>query len=372
MAKLPFAEHTELILKDLPYWFHMRKKSKNSNGADYLNITGINLDDALYTINYAYQQCYIDTVDIKQIDFCYKAIIPMPYSVSNIETVSANNTGLYEAKTLKEFFGIDLHNIQDVNLHSFESYYVDYEHNIIYVRQKFNADAVNNDGKIRIKYKNEDWPRDVKLIPHPVWNYLDEIGALVSCPRLFEEPNIEYKKRIQDVFKNPANSSINGLINGIARELAIRRIIIWKDSTRDLELEDPMIVLNSIKVNGEFYPEENIFMTATGSVLLTPNSSVSDGDEVTYVYGLEMHQLWNNEDIKLYNELFTVDGKPKQQLRKYIEILNSESPIFWDSFHWNEHYWDQNSEDVNGLGYIQHLYDGSINGFKNFKMRDMR
>lgn len=372
MARLPFAQHTASILEQLPYWFHIRKHSDDSHGADYLNITGINLDDSAYTIDYAYAQCYIDTVDIKQIDFCYKAIIPMPDSVYNIEAVFANNTGLYEAKTLKEFFGIDLHNIEDVNLHSFESYYVDYKRNIVYVRQKFNVDAVNNNGKIRIKYKGEDWPREVPLIPHQVWNYLDELGALVSCPRLPEEPNIEYKKRIQDVFKNPANASKNGLINGIARELSIRRILSWDDTTENLELNDPMIVLNSIKVSGSYYPKDRIFFSATGTVILTPIDELENGCEVTYVYGLEMHQFWNKDDIKLRNELFTVEGKPKTKLNQYIQILNSESPIFWDNFRWNEQYWDQNSEDVNGIGYVKHLYDGSIKGFKNFKRSQLK
>ena len=371
MAKLPYAEYTSLLLNDLPHWFKMRKQSQDSHGADYLNITGINLQDALYTINYAYGQCYIDSVDMKQVDFCYKAIIPMPYSVKNIETVFANNTGLYEAKTLKEFFGIDMHNIQDKPLHSFECYFVDYERNIIYVRQKFNADAINDNGKLEIKYKNEDWPRTVPLIPHKVWNYLDELGALVSCPRLPEEPNIEYKKRIQDVFKNPANATKDGLINGIARELSIRRILYWNDIENELELNDAMIVLNSIKVNGSFYPRENIYFTATGSVVLKPIKDLEPNSEVTYVYGLEMHQLWNTEDIKLQNELLTVEGKVKPKLEQYIQILNSESPIFWDHFHWNEHYWDQNQEDVSGVGYIKHNYDGSINGFKKFKMRQL-
>lgn len=371
MAKLPYAEHTSILLEKLPYWFSMRKKSQDSNGANYLNIFGMELDDALFTIDYAYNQCYIDTVDIKQIDFCYKAIIPMPFSAYNIETVSANGAGLYEAKNLKEFFGVNLQMIEDKPLHSFECYYVDYKRNIIYVRKKFNADAIHNNGKIEIKYKNEDWPREIALMPHQVWNYLDELGALMSCPRLPEEPNIEYKKRIQDVFKNPANASKNGLINGIGRELAIRRILTWKNIDRDLELNDPMIILNSIKVNGSYYPQDHIYFTAAGSVLLTPTEDLSANAEVTYVYGLEMHQLWNEDDIKLRNELFTVEGKPKPKIEQYIKVLESESPIFWDHFHWNEHYWDQNAEDVNGVGYIEHLYDGSIQGFKNFKRRQL-
>ena len=372
MAKLPYAEHTSILLDKLPYWFSMRKKSKDSHGADYLNIAGMNLDDALFTINYAYNQCYIDSIDLKQVDFCYKAIIAMPYSVYNIESVFANTSTLYEAKTLKEFFGIDLHNVRDKELYAFDNYYVDYDRNIIYVRQKFNADAYNDNGKLTVKFKDLDKSVDFDLVTHKVWNYLDEIGELVSCPRLPEEPNIEYKVRIQDVFKNKANSSRDGLINGIARELNIRRTILWKDTSQDIELDDAMIVLNSIKVNGSYYPQDHIFITAHGSVLLKPIEDLLFNSEVTYVYGLEMHQLWNKEDIKLQNELFTVEGRPKLKLEQYIATMNSESPIFWDHFHWNEHYWDQNREDVSGVGYIQHNYDGSIRGFKKFKKRQLK
>lgn len=367
MADLTFARHTNAILNALPHWFKIRKESEDSIGARFLNICGLELDDARYVIDYAYQQCYINTADITQVDFCYKAIIPMPLKVSDIESVYANNTSLIKTKDIKQFFGID-QNINNKQLHSFELYYVDEKRNIIYVRQKFNADAINDNGKIKLIFKDET--EYIKsLIPHQVWNFFDELGALVSCPRLPEEPNVEYKKRIMDVFTNKASASRDGLINGIGRELAIRRNLIWTNPNKDLELEDAMIVLNSITVNSEYIDPSRIFLTASGTVLLKAfnDEEYRKDYKVSYVYGLEMHQLHNKEDIKLYNELFTVEGKPKSKLKQYIDILNSESPIFWDHFHWNEHYWDQNEPNVSGVGFIPHLYDGSIKGFKNYK-----
>lgn len=366
MADLTFARHTNAILNALPHWFKIRKESKDSIGARFLNICGLELDDARYVIDYAYKQCYIETADIAQVDFCYKTIVPMPLKVKDITMVYANNTGLTKAKNIKEFFGIDINGIQDKNLHSFETYYIDEKRNIIYVRQKFNVDAVNDNGKIKVKFGDEEYI--LKLTPHHVWNFFDELGALVSCPRLWHEPNIEYKERIMDVFKNKAGASLDGLVNGIGRELATRRNVYWKNPERDLELEDAMIVLNSIKINGEYIDPSRIFLTAAGTVLIKAfTENIPKECIVSYVYGLEMHQLYNRDDIKLYNELFTVEGKPKTKLKQYIDILNSESPIFWDSFHWNEHYWDQNESNVSGVGYIPHLYDGSIQGFKNYK-----
>lgn len=369
MADLTFARHTNAILNMLPYWFKIRKESKDSIGARFLNIAGLELDDLRYVIDYAYQQCYITTIDMDQVDFCYKTILPMPFKASEISNVFANNTGLIRADSIKQFFGIQQHGIRDKNVHSFEFYYVDEKRNIIYVRKKFNADAKFTNGKIRLVFKDgTDQVR--KLIPHPVWNFFDELGALVSCPRIFEEPNVEYKKRIMDVFINKANASKHGLINGIGRELAIRRVIHWADSTQDIELHDPMIVLNSITVDKEFVDPSRVFLTTAGSVLIKATDTTSRHRIVSYVYGLEMHQLHNKDDIKLYNELFTVEGKAKAKLKRYIDILNSESPIFWDHFHWNEHYWDQNEADVSGVGFIPHLYDGSIRGFQQYGFVD--
>ena len=364
MADLTFARHTNAILNALPHWFKMRKESEDSIGARFLNICGLELDDARYVIDYAYQQCYIETADINQVDFCYKTIVPMPLKVSELQTVFANNVGLTKANSIKQFFGID-QNVQNVNLHTFDFYYADEKRNIIYVRQKFNADAVNDNGKIKLIFKDgSEYTR--ALIPHQVWNFFDELGALVSCPRLPEEPNIEYKKRIMDVFTNKAGANKDGLINGIGRELAVRRNLTWQNPSRDLELEDPMIVLNSITINNEYVDPSRIFLTATGTVLIKASNETTPA-HVSYVYGLEMHQLHNRNDIKLYNELFTVEGKPKSKLKQYVDILNSESPIFWNHFHWNEHYWDQNESSVSGIGCIPHLYDGSIQGFKNYR-----
>ena len=368
MADLTFAKYTNAILNALPHWFKIRKDSSNSIGARFLNVCGLELDDARYVIDYAYQQCYIETADITQVDFCYKTIVPMPLKTANLKFVYANNTNLIRAKDIKEFFGIDQNGIQDKTLHSFDSYFVDEERNIIYVRQRFNADAINSNGKIRLTF-NDDSQYTRALIPHQVWNFFDELGALVSCPRLPQEPNIEYKKRILDVFTNKAGASLNGLVNGIGRELAIRRILTWSDPSKDIELEDAMIVLNSITVNDKYVDKSKIFLTAAGTVMIKADTAIAPGSPVSYVYGLEMHQLFNQDDIKLYNELFTVEKKPKTKLKQYIDILNSESPIFWDSFHWNEHFWNQNEANVSGLGLIPHLYDGSIKGFRNYKRK---
>lgn len=365
MSELRFAKYTNLILNALPHWFKMRKGSADSIGARFLNIAGLKLDDMRFVLDYAYRQCYMNTIDMDQVDFCYKAIIPMPLQASNITSVLAYGTGLRKAKNLKEFFGID-QNIRTKNLNALSTYFVDEKRNIVYVRNKFNVDAIYSNGCLEFVIDNKTYKQE--LIPHHVWNFFDEFGLLLCCPRIPEEPNVEYKKRIEDVFKNPANASRNGLINGIARELGLRRNLLWKNPKLDLELTDAMIVLNSIKVNGEYFDLSKIFITESGTVMLKgdSNSDLTISD-VSYAYGLEMHKLWNKDDTKLQNEIFTIDNKPKSELKHYINIMNAECPIFWNNFKWNEHYWDPNNYETSGYGTIPTLLDGSIQGFKNYK-----
>ena len=365
MSELKFAKYTNLILNALPHWFKMRKGSADSIGARFLNIVGLKLDDMRFVLDYAYKQCYMNTIDIDQVDFCYKAIIPMPLKAGDITSVIAYGAGLKKANNLKEFFGID-QNIKTKNLNALNTYFVDEKRNIVYVRKKFNVDAMYSNGYIEFEINNQIYKQE--LIPHHVWNFFDEFGLLLCCPRIPEEPNVEYKKRIEDVFKNPANASRNGLINGIARELGLRRNLMWKNPKLDLELTDAMIVLNSIKVNGEYFDLSKIFITESGTVMLkgNPDTDLSIVD-VTYAYGLEMHKLWNKDDTKLQNEIFTIDNKPKSELKHYIDIMNAECPIFWNNFKWNEHYWDPNNYETSGYGTIPTLMNGSIKGFKNYR-----
>ena len=135
MSELKFAKYTNLILNALPHWFKIRKESEDSLGARFLNICGLELDDARYVIDYAYRQCYIATADITQVDFCYKTIVPMPLKVSELQAVFANNVGLIKANSIKQFFGID-QNISNPQLHSFDFYYVDEKRNIFVVINK--------------------------------------------------------------------------------------------------------------------------------------------------------------------------------------------------------------------------------------------
>lgn len=87
---------------------------------------------------------------------------------------------------------------------------------------------------------------------HHVFNELDRIGLLLGLPRLEEEKNSVYKRRLFDVLVNRADSSYLGLINGITRELGLNivdtmRIIPIQDSNGDFLAPVPAIVFDETK-----------------------------------------------------------------------------------------------------------------------------
>jgi hypothetical protein len=54
---------------------------------------------------------------------------------------------------------------------------------------------------------------------HAIWNEFDKLGLLLGLSRLPDEKNAEYKQRLLDVFVHRSDSTYQGLINGITREL---------------------------------------------------------------------------------------------------------------------------------------------------------
>lgn len=58
-------------------------------------------------------------------------------------------------------------------------------------------------------------------VPQSAWNQFDEHGLLTNLKRLPHEKNWQFKRRILDVFVHLANSSYQGLIYGLTRDLGL-------------------------------------------------------------------------------------------------------------------------------------------------------
>lgn len=361
-----FAHYTEKILNALPHWFQIRKKSSDSLGAQFLDIAGMKLDEMRYVLEYAYEQTTIETADLDFVDVTYKTIIPMNLDSAELEEVLSSAGSLRKARKLAHFFGIGLTGIEYKELYGHDLYFVDAKRNILYVRQPYDRDLLCPDGQISFGVKGQRYTQSLSI--HPVWNFFDEFGLILECPRIHGERNREYKTRLMDVFKNPAGAHREGLVNGIARELSLRKEVVWLDGGKDFLIEDPMVVLNSIQVNGRLLSEEEVFLSEAGHVLLAGDPKLDDTElEVSYISGLEMHQVHNHADLKLRNELFHVDSTATDLLKYYRDRIHSEAPIVWGHFKWDEAYWDISDKELSGVAFLPALYDGSVVGFRSYK-----
>ncbi|WP_459482669.1 Low copy number virion structural protein [Clostridium saccharoperbutylacetonicum] len=368
MSDFKFAKYTEKIRSMLPFWFQMRKQPAESIGLQFLNFFGIQLDDIEYILNYAYKQTRIEDADTKFVDIVYKAILPSYYDMSSIKIISTRHELLSKADKLYDFFGLGYnYGMIDNNIMQPDYYFLDIENKIIYVREAYDIDDNYESGQITVELK-DGTINTFALSVHHIWNYFDEFGALLSCPRLYGEKNEEYKNRILDVFRNPANSSKQGLANAISRELGMRKHKVWKDTNEDFVIKDSMVIANLIKVKNEIVKEEDILYTPEGYLVIKALGTNERYVEVSYISGLEIKALIDHSNNKFSNETYNANGMPKDLMLKYVKNIKNNCSIMWDDFMYNEACWIQNSDEykVDTFGFIPATYDSNIKGFSDY------
>lgn len=366
MNQKKFAMYTESMLKKLPYWFKARKNSKDSITAKFLNVFGLTFDEIRDILEYSFTQVYLSYTDVNMIDILYKGYFNEFRDYEDIEAVYYNCGVLIEAENLQELFGDGKFIPKKEAISSRFSYFVDIEKKIIYVNSPYGKDSEFKYGSITVKYKDGTL-EEVPLYLHHVWNFLDEFGALFWCPRLQGELNVDYKNRLLDVFRNPSNSSRDGLLNGIARELSLKEYLLWEDTSENFIIKEKMVALNKIKVGNVNLDLSEVFISSNGSVVIRANDSYPKDIMVEFIHGVEMHRLNNREDIKLCNELYNNDGSPTELLLEYKKAIETLAPIKWGQFVWSNAYFDFSDKNVGGDACIKNTGDSSINGFVNFK-----
>ena len=364
---IKYAKYTERIRQKLAFWLQMKKQPGDSLGLQFLNFFGLQLDDIKNILEYAYKQISITTADITFTDIVYKVILPTYYKIENIESINTKSFILNKKEKLFDFFGLEYnYNLIDQNLNNPDYYYIDKDKKIIYVREQYDITEKYPNGQITIKRKDGEL-ETFELSLHHVWNYFDEFGALLSCPRLYGEKNYDYKERILDVFKNPANSTKIGLMNGISRELGIRKHKTWIDTSEDYIIKDAMVIANQIKVNNVLIPEDEVFITPEGYLVLKAINTKEEA-EVSYVSGLEIKALTDRSNNKFNNETLKANRMPTDLMLKYIKNIKDNSSILWDDFKYNESAWVKDTEEYNvdTFGFKPATYDSDIKGFTRY------
>lgn len=346
------------LIKLLPYFFKARKDN-TSNNSKLFDILASKFDFMESVTNYAYNQLYMNTIDDTTPSWIYKTVIPININVNNITSVHSTSITLTKVNSLTDFLNIyQIDNYYNENTIS-DLYYIDTNTNILYTRKSY-------DNNIFITINGIDY--SYPLYVHHLWNYFDDVGYMLSCPRLYLENNSDYKLRILDVFKNPANSTKLGLINGIARELGIRKFITIPNGGVDYLITDSMINIDSIRLDDKII-DSSKFTINDNQVTIKGNTNYNNiSRTLSYIYGLEIHVLADKNDNSLLNELYNTDGSGTIKLQYYKNYIASLVPFEWNEFSYDNAFWDTNKETIGSAGVIPNMNDASIDGFANYNV----
>lgn len=378
MSRVKFAKHTEKIRSMLPFWFKMKKQPNDSLGLQFLNFFGLQLDDVEKMLKYAYEQTKIETIDEHFVDIVYKVILPTYFNTDNLVGISSSSKILQQTDKLYNFFKLNVTYDLDEPIYSPDYYFVDKVRKIIYVQEDYDKSVDSPYGEVTFDIvtgtKADGSPiitkETMKLSIHHIWNFFDEFGALLSCPRLFGESNKLYKERILDVFINPASSTKTGLANGVARELGLRQRKVWLfPAKEDFIIRDKMVIANLIKVDGKLIPLDNVYVDAHGYLVLSKRIFETRTDlDVSYITGVEMNALTDHGDTKFSNETYKSNGQPTDHMLEYIRKIKNDSSIIWGDFKYNEGMWvtDDSEFDVGTYGFIPTTFDSNIKGFAKY------
>lgn len=288
---------TRNLMEKFPSWMRM-SKDPSSIGAQFLDVFGVTFEDFQTEFDEAINNFYITTANTEVIDWIYKIPLITERVVDdsgtldiqevNITTHENLVTNVHRAKHVQNFYHRDT---------QLPSYWLDRANEVLYLR--INLDDIADLDNPFISININGTPH-YNLILHHVWNLFDEFGLLVGLQRLYKETNLFYKERILDVFRRPGNSSRDGIIAGLEREL-------------DLPV-------NSITI-------KNL-------------DNVDEDDSLTYS-----------------------DGSPTRKLMKYAKQVNETLKYSWGELNLDEAYWFSISQDDIAIEYLPHIWDIDMSGF---------
>jgi len=124
-----------------------------------------------------------------------------------------------------------------------------------YTNNQFNISSIDTVRSLNNQFNINEVANIGYLTANNVWNHYDEYGLLLGLQRITGETNWQYKRRLLDVFVNRSNSTYNGLINSITRELGLSfyypisinpRINLI---TNEFLASDPLIEFNGVYLN---------------------------------------------------------------------------------------------------------------------------
>lgn len=293
----PVSNFTKKLMAKFPSWMKMAK-DPNSVGAQFLDIFGMTFTEFQEEFDEAIRNFYITTANTEIIDWIYKVPLIKEATVDATGAIDIQEIHLmdndkdthmiYRSQYVQNFYHRDAH---------LPSYWLDRTNEVLYLR-------VNLDDIADLDYPFHavviNGTPHYNLFLHHVWNVFDEFGMLVGLKRQYKERNLFFKERILDVFRRPGNSSQEGLINGLQRELNL------------------------------------------------PDNSVV---------------IQNLDDIERDDSLTLSDGTPTRKLMAYAKKINETLQYSWNELNLDEAYWFSISQEDIAIEYLPHIWDVDMSTF---------
>lgn len=255
-----------------PRW--MKVREKESNFQKFLNHGIFQEIENLRSIYFqVIKNYFLDMANEKMRHVSFKTILDdFKYRDENI---TINNTGRFVAKYKGKYIPITFDE-RKFYVSEKEFCYVNLRNRSIYFTQPYDLQYLKLIDKETGK---EYYSTNKKLQYHKIWNVFDEHALFFNLERNLKEDNESLRERILDFGKNPGNSTREGLLNHIARELGI--------SKKDIRI----------------------------------------------------HTLTNSDYLET---LKNADGSASKELRSIANYINNYLNIYWDQFVWDEGYWISN------------------------------
>ncbi|MEI4281659.1 hypothetical protein [Tetragenococcus halophilus] len=299
MAEEKISQLTRNIMARFPSWMKMARDDE-SVGAQFLDIFGTSLEYFQTEMERVQNDFYIGTARVDMIDIIYKVPLAQETLVDmddhyhiEIEENDETRRMVRHCLTLREFYAYEMKDDSPDAPRSF----LDEANGYLYLR--VNLDEYEDiDQPFKSVVINE--AKQYELEIHHVWNAFDDFGLLVGLYRLERERNEHFKERILDVLKHPGNSTHDGMVNGIARELGISR------------------------------------------------------DDVT---------LQKLSQPAFENDLLNNDGTPSKRLLSYARKINQTLRFTYDEMNFSSAYWHSIEEDNTGIYYLPHIWDLDLKDF---------
>lgn len=347
----------------LPSWFRM-KHDPASVGWQLIDVIAKNVERAGAITEYAERVRNLKAAPTSQPFICYSSrLSAICFEKGNTFTLIGDGKVLNITYDIWDFISSAIPDLNVPHLYQHETAYIDKETMTVYVLKPYGADDKRKNGYITLNISRQDGSifgsHELLLSKQPLWTSFDEIGILLSTPRLPEEDNESYRKRLIAASRLSCDASKRGMVRAIAKELGLFEEHIWPDGGTDFIIPHKHVNVETIIVDDEPVSPDDVIKGQNGQYGIKGRPEYAGKQRrVMYAYGIKLRDLSTDADPEVVSLLYDKEGFPTEYAVRLKEEIDRSVPVKWDYFVWGDAFWDSGSYSL-----LRNMYDGSVTGF---------